>query len=114
VTLVAIDWNAKTDFLKPDKGDRYVAVRVLYEGIQDGSSYNPFNWSAVDLEGFEHDTLLAGGKDPALASSNDLPAGRKAQGWVTFEVPNNVHELEIVESQFGSDDLRWLIKEPKR
>lgn len=114
VTLVAVDWNAKADFLKPDKGNRYVAIRVLYLGTQDGGSYNPLNWTAVDLDGFQHQTLIAGGKDPALASSNDLPAGRKAQGWVTFEVPKDVHSLEIVESQFGTDYLRWLIAEPRK
>lgn len=68
----------------------------------------------MDLDGFQHQTVYAGGKEPALSRSNDLPAGRKAQGWVTFEVPKDVPPLEIVESQFGTDYRRWLIEEPRR
>lgn len=112
VTLAEVRWDVKDAFgAKPQtKGDRYVAVRVEYEGIEDGTSYNPLLWSAVDLDGFAWNQSFAG-MAPALQSSNDLPAGRKAQGWITFEVPKSVHALEIVESQ--SDYLRWLVTEPE-
>lgn len=111
VTLVEVDWAGKGIDAKPDdKANRYIAIRVLYEGTAAGASYNPFHWSMVDLEGFTWGQTFIG-KSPALQSSNDLPAGRKAQGWVTFEAPKNVHTFEVVESQDGY--LRWIITEPE-
>lgn len=109
VTLVDVDWNAKGTRGRPDgKANRYVAIRVLYQATADGASYNGFNWSVVDLDGFAWDQAY-GVKEPDLQSSSDLPDGRKAQGWVTFEVPRDVHRLEVVESQDGY--LRWMINE---
>lgn len=110
VTLVEVDWNAKGRSA-PEKGNRYVALRVLYQAKVDGASYNPFDWSAVDLEGFAYDQAY-GVKSPALQSSNDLPAGRKAQGWVAFQVPKAVKELEVVASVGLGGYLRWLITAP--
>lgn len=112
VTLVEVDWNAskKLDRKPDDKANRYIAIRVLYEATEDGASYNPFHWSVVDLDGFAWEQTFIG-RDPVLQSSNDLPAGRKAQGWVTFEVPKAVRTFEVVESQDGY--LRWLINEPE-
>lgn len=128
VTLVRVDWNAgchavdeagdtvmlcDEGLTRPADANRYVALLVLYRATQDGASYNPFNWSMVDLDGFAYDQTFFGEK-PALSSSNDLPSGRKAQGWITFEVPKAVHELEVIESQFGGDYLRWLAREPTK
>lgn len=113
VTLVEVDWDAgKATKTKPDdKANRYVALRVLYQGTAPGASYNPFYWSVVDLDGFAWGQTFIG-KDPTLQSSNDLPVGRKAQGWVTFEVPKAVHSLEVVESR-PDGYLRWLVTEPE-
>lgn len=112
ITLVDVEWAGKDAFgnRPDDKANRFIAIRVLYEATEDGASYNPLNWSLVDLEGFSWDRTAFGGKDPALDSSNDLPAGRKAQGWITFEAPKNVHTFEVVESQDGY--ARWLVTEP--
>lgn len=111
ITLAEVDWNAGNPLkVKPDdKTHRYIAIRVIYEGTAAGASYNPFYWSVVDLDGFAWDQTFIG-KEPDLQSSNDLPVGRKAQGWVSFEVPKNVHELEIVESR-PDGYLRWLAVE---
>lgn len=112
ITLVEVDWDAGTalDVRPDDKANRYVAIRVLYQGTAAGASYNPFYWSVVDLDGFSYDQTFIG-KKPGLESSNDLPVGRKAQGWITFEVPKKVHQLEVVESRLDGY-LRWLVTEP--
>lgn len=110
ITLVEVDWDVEPgQFGGPDPGKRLVSILVLYVATEDGGNYNPFNWSAVDLDGFQWDRSFFGGREPALQSSSDLPAGRRAQGWVTFEVPEDLRALEIVETQGLSDHVRWLI-----
>jgi len=39
-----------------------------------------------------------------------LAAGKKVQGWVTYEVPQDVNQLEVIESQVLQDDLTWTSK----
>lgn len=110
VTIVEVDWQVDGGRRGPEPGKRLVAILVLYVATEEGGSYNPYNWSAVDLDGFEWRRAVSSmSKDPTLSSSNDLPKGRRAQGWITFEVPEDVQALEIVETQGFSDHLRWLI-----
>lgn len=115
VTLVAIESSPVDAYGERPKvkGNRFLSIRVLYQANTDGVSYNPFYWSLVDLDGFSYDQPFVGGMEPKLEGSNDLPAGRKAQGWITFEVPKNVRTFEVVEGQTGAEYLRWLVTEPE-
>lgn len=113
VTVVKANWKPKVtnQFLTPDKGNKVVAVLVRYEALDDDASYNPLYWSAADREGFSYSASIVPAVDPGL-KSGDLRKGKKTQGWVTFEVPNNVNWLEVSESQFFEDSLYWTV--PKK
>jgi hypothetical protein len=72
----------------PDvKGNVYIQAYVTYTALQDGVSYNPFDWQVfADGEAVSGFTFVMYGPEPAL-SSGDLPKGRKASGWLVYEVP---------------------------
>jgi hypothetical protein len=55
--------------------------------LQDGVSYNPFDWK-VYVDGVvndDHESLLSG-PEPAF-HSGDLKKGRKVKGYIVFQVP---------------------------
>jgi hypothetical protein len=68
-------------------GNVYIEMFVTYEAIAPTVSYNPFEWQIfvddVAVSGF---ALVANGPEPALGSGT-LPAGRRAEGWLVYEVP---------------------------
>ena len=72
---------------KPAPGNTYLQVWVTYEALDDGVSYNPWDWNvfcddlAVDGQAF-----IVNGPEPELGAG-DLPRGRKAAGWIVYEVP---------------------------
>lgn len=83
------------DFIKADEGNQFVSMLVEVEGIDpEGSSYNPFFFSVKDSDGFEYN-FSAFGSEPMLQSGNDLAAGDKVSGWVTFEMPTSVSEVVL-------------------
>lgn len=88
-------YRAENEYFAPDPGNKLVSVLVEYEALADGVSYNPFYWSLQDSQGFSYNYDIFG-KDPALDSSNDLRAGRKVKGWVTFEVPAGETQFYLV------------------
>ncbi len=114
ITLVKVDWKPTVEYGEPAPGNRFVAIDVLYKATVDGASYNPYDWSMVDFDGFNYDRT-SGARKPELAGSTTLPLGRKAQGWVTFEVPQDVHSFEVVASANGDllspTYVRWRIDE---
>jgi hypothetical protein len=77
------DYN---EYFAPDAGNKFVSVLVEYEALANGVSYNPFFWTLRDSQGFSYNYYIFG-KEPALDSSNELQAGRKVKGWLTFQVP---------------------------
>lgn len=74
---------------KPGKGNIFLQVLVTYKALQDGASYNQFDWDVFvngeALQGYT-EFVYEGGPKPAL-SSGDLPKGRTAKGWLIYEVP---------------------------
>lgn len=111
VTLqpLKVDWNVKPTniFSKPDKGMKYVGVLIEYEAGEDGASYNEYDWSVIDEEGYTYDRAFIGA-EPNLGSG-DIRPNRKKKGWVTFEVPKNARWLEIIQTGFMQDGLYWTI-----
>ncbi len=71
----------------PARGNVYIEAYVTYRALADGAAYNPFDWQVfcndTAIDGF---TFLLSGPEPQLGSGT-LPKGRKASGWLVYEVP---------------------------
>ena len=76
------------DYDRPEvKGNVYITAKVTYEALTDGVDYNPLDWQVfVDGEAGSIFTFVMDGPKPNL-SSGTLPEGRKASGYVVYEVP---------------------------
>ena len=74
-------------YSKPAKGNVYLAAKYEYVAVEDGATYNPLDWQVfVDGTAVENYTFVVDGPTPELRSGT-LPKGRKASGWVVYEVP---------------------------
>ena len=72
---------------KPAKGNIYIQAFVTYNALTDGVDYNPFDWQVfVNDEAVENYASVLNGPKPDL-NSGTLPKGRKASGYVVYEVP---------------------------
>jgi hypothetical protein len=70
----------------PAKGNVYIQAYVTYVALDNGVDYNPFDWQVfVAGEAVDNSTYVSNGPKPELASGT-LPKGRKASGWVVYEV----------------------------
>lgn len=74
----------------PTAGYRYIAALVNYTA-RVSWSYNLFDWAAHDTRQFQYEPL-AYAPNPGL-SYGTLAAGRQVEGWVAFEVPEDVREV---------------------
>jgi hypothetical protein len=72
----------------PDPGNVYVQAFVQYTALGSGASYNLFDWQvyAGDQQLGNASAYTSNGPKPQL-SSGDLPKGRKASGWLIYQVP---------------------------
>ena len=71
----------------PAKGSVYIQAFVTYVAKTDGVDYNPYDWQVFAAgEAVDNSTYVSNGPTPEL-SSGTLPSGRKASGWVVYEVP---------------------------
>jgi len=91
-------------YSKPAKGNVYLAVKYSYEALEDGASYNPFDWQVfVDDTAVSNFAFVVDGPKPEL-SSGTLPKGRKASGGVVYEVPKTGKVvLSYGANMFGGD-----------
>lgn len=72
---------------KPAKGNIYIQALITYEARSDGATYNTFDWQVFcDDTAIENYAFVSEGPEPQL-SSGTLPTGRKAKGWVVYEIP---------------------------
>jgi hypothetical protein len=95
ISLEKAESGYTSDFAKPKAGNVNVSFLVAFEGINpSGASYNPFYFKVKDDSGFEYN-FNAFGKEPQLASSNDLQPGKISRGWITFEVPKAAKTLTL-------------------
>lgn len=111
ITLLKADWkpDISDSFYQPGKGRKYVSFLVRYEALEDGADYNITFWDALDPSGKRYEAEVLGQIEPDL-TVGDLAAGKKVQGWVTYEVPNDVNALQLIESQVLKDDLTWSVE----
>ena len=117
---IKVDWNLRplTSWDTPGKGKKFVAVLVQYKAGEKRARYSSWDWHVRDRKGFTYPQLSAGGSaDPALLSG-DIKPGRRARGWLEFEVPRNTRWLELRQEPSGigtflSDSgppLYWIIR----
>lgn len=67
-------------------GNVFIQAKVAYEALTDGVSYNPYDWQVfVAGEAVQNYAFVMYGPEPGL-SSGTLPNGRKASGYVVYEV----------------------------
>lgn len=72
---------------RPAKGNIYIQAQISYTALADGATYNPFDWQVFcNDEAVDDYTFVSDGPEPSL-SSGTLPTGRKAKGWLVYEVP---------------------------
>ncbi len=108
LTLLKADWkpDISDSFYQPGEGQKYVSFLVRYEALEDGAEYNIIFWDAIDKSGDRYEAEVLGQIEPDL-TVGQLAAGKKVQGWVTYEVPQDVNQLQVIESQVLQDDLTW-------
>jgi hypothetical protein len=70
------------------KGDVFLAAQVEYVALANNVDYNPFDFQVfVDDQALNNpEAFVSNGPKPELGSGT-LPKGRKAVGWLTYEVP---------------------------
>jgi hypothetical protein len=67
-------------------GNVFIQAKVSYEALTDGVDYNPFDWQVFCAgEAVQNYSIVLYGPEPRL-SSGTLPNGRKASGYVVYEV----------------------------
>lgn len=70
----------------PARGNVYIQALVTYKALTNGVDYNPFDWQVfVNDEAGGDYSFVSNGPTPTLESGT-LPKGRKASGWMIFEV----------------------------
>jgi len=90
----------------PDPGNQYISVLIEVEAKQDGVSYNTFYFKLANVAGFACTSGLWADEKPPLGSSNELKAGRKATGWVSFQCPTADQEFYLTLSDF-THNAEW-------
>jgi len=80
----------ESDFGQPDPGKLIVSVLVDLESfdVTNSTTYNPFNYTLRDRQGYEYDPTFLSGQEPELSSGELGPDGF-VRGWVSFEVPEH-------------------------
>lgn len=111
LTLLKADWrpDISDSFYQPGEGQKYVSFLVRHEALEDGAEYNIIFWDAIDKAGTRYEAEVLGQIEPDL-TVGQLAAGKKVEGWVTYEVPKDVNQLQVIESQALQDDLTWTSK----
>jgi len=96
----------------PDPGNQYVSVLIEVEAKQDGTSYNTFYFKLSNMSGYACTSGLWADEKPPLGSSNELKAGRKATGWVSFQCPTADKEFYLTLNDF-THDAEWEFALPQ-
>lgn len=80
---------------QPKSGNKLVAVEFLMTNYGKSTiEYNALEFSLMDENSYEYEIVIFGFKEPYFSSGNVQP-GRKARGWITFEVPKGSQKFEV-------------------
>ncbi len=108
------NYTSSNQYIKPDDGYRFLAIMVNVENTSEGpASYNSWYFSLKNEDGVEYDSGYAD-IEPDL-NSGTLQPGKKAKGYIVFEVPTSVKtsQLELIYEpiSFGkSTQVIWELK----
>jgi hypothetical protein len=103
-TVNSIRTGKGGDFIKPDKGNRFIYIMITAENIgtetENMSSLAMFK--LVDKDGMSYDLALP--EDAKGSMDGELGAGRKMKGEIAYEVPEAIKdfELEVTPSFLGN------------
>ena len=95
VTLVDVRWGHEDEYADNTGGYELLIALIEFEGTDPEAFVNPYGFTAVDPEGFAHPATYVTCPDPGCLEPVPLSEGRRAQGWIGFEVPEGVERLEI-------------------
>ncbi len=85
----------------PDAGNVFLSAHLTYQALANGFNYNPYDWQVfADGMAVDGTTFTLHGPEPDLGSGS-LPKGRKAAGWLVYEVPKNGEVLLSYGSTFN-------------
>jgi hypothetical protein len=92
------------DDVPEQKGNVFLAAQVQYKALTNNVDYNPYDFELfVNDEAVDNTTFVTNGPEPRL-SSGTLPEGRKASGWIVYEVPAKGKVILSYASNMFSDD----------
>jgi len=94
---------------QPETGNKFIAIKLEVESRVD--NFEDFNSSYArlqDKDGNIYFRILAG-KEPWLPAQHELVKGSIVTGWITFEVPDSVHELWLIYQSFQRPDNKPII-----
>jgi len=95
VTLADVRWGHEDEYADNTGGYELVIALIEFESTDPEAFANPYGFTASDPEGFAHPTTYVTCPDPGCLDPVPLADGRRAQGWIGFEVPEGVERLEI-------------------
>lgn len=68
--------------------------------------YNPFDWTIRNEDGEEFDQSFVDQFEPRLQSGK-LRAGRKAKGYITYDLKPGTYYVEYVINMFDDESASW-------
>jgi hypothetical protein len=95
VTLADLRWGHEEEFADQTGGHEWVIALVEFESTDPEAYVAPYGFTAVDPDGFAHPTTFVTCPEPGCLDTVQLGEGRRAKGWIGFEVPEDAERLEI-------------------
>ena len=94
ITIESAEWKKK-GFIDPESGN-YLVLDVVVRGQEGTVSYNPLYFSVQDEDGREYDIAFGADAEPSL-KSGDLEPGKKARGYIAFDVKKGPVTLSVTD-----------------
>ena len=78
-----------------DEGNRFVAVDVTQNGIEDGANFSLSNFSVQDADGYVYDLDVSADINPKFGYGS-LAAGQRVRGWIAFQIPEDAMLVRVL------------------
>lgn len=99
--------RAVTDYGEKPKGT-YVGFLVRYECVVGSCDYNPYDFTVRDDEGQEFEPSFGGSFQPELQSGS-LVKGRKAKGYISYDLQPGAYYIEYRASLLDDEPANWKV-----
>jgi len=111
ITLTDLRWDHREEYSDPTDGHEYVIALVEFESTDPEAYVAPFGFAAVDPVGYARPTVFVTCPEPGCLDPVQLSEGRKAKGWIGFEVPEDAERLEIeYDDWIGEERPVWTVE----